>query len=194
MLSVAGRRVPFNPRHMTKLNKLNLVTRLSRRVGLKTIPSIGGKKPRPTEEKVTNRGFETGDTTGWPYLYGTVTVIAFDKYSGNYACRMQYSFPFFGGIRQDININASEAVSSGFWAKNLGAFDAMAGYYTDVGVGYYGILIPTGTIEWTWFDLISAIDTIELLGGVLERIAFSCAIASGSNDLRVDDVSLIAYI
>lgn len=60
MKSVAGKPVPFNPRHVAEPN----VTRLSRRIGLRTIPSIGAKGC-PSGEQVVNGGFETGDFTGW---------------------------------------------------------------------------------------------------------------------------------
>jgi len=57
--SVAGRQVPFTPQQFP--------IRLSRRVGLRTMPSIGAKKAVacPSGEQFVNGGFETGNFTGW---------------------------------------------------------------------------------------------------------------------------------
>lgn len=86
--SVGGRLVPFTVKRFPSF-PVN-----SRRVGLRTIPSIGGKVPCPSGEQITNGGFETGDFTGWTAVanhYGTgklptieTTILGEVPHSGSY--------------------------------------------------------------------------------------------------------------
>jgi len=77
-VSVASKLIPFQPALMrAPLSPRILfqpdIIRLSRRIGLRTIGSIGGKVPCPTagEEQFTNRGFEEGvDLPGWTQSAG----------------------------------------------------------------------------------------------------------------------------
>jgi len=76
--SVAGRQVPLNPLRLPSLPIR------SRRVGLRTMPSIGAKVPCPSGEQITNGGFETGDLTGWT---GDFSVVDYLPYEGTYHAR-----------------------------------------------------------------------------------------------------------
>ena len=73
--SVAGRQVPFNPRQFP--------TRLSRRVGLRTMSSIGGKAPFEFYD-----GFETGDFSKWDILLASpYDIITSPTHHGSYAAK-----------------------------------------------------------------------------------------------------------
>ena len=85
--SVAGRQAPFVPRQFPAC--------LSRRIGLRTVPSIGAKVPCPSGEQIVNGGFETGDFTGWTPLNLDTTggeVLSVNPYEGTYHFRL-YDLP-----------------------------------------------------------------------------------------------------
>jgi len=73
--SVAGRKVAFRPKLFP--------VRLSRRVGLRRMQSIGGKGlVCPSGEQITNGGFETGDFTGW--TQSGFSIVSWGAHSGTY--------------------------------------------------------------------------------------------------------------
>lgn len=169
--SVAGRQVPFMPQQFP--------TRLSRRVGLRTMPSIGGKVPCPSGEQMINGDFETGDSTGWTLNSGIIQSIT--VHAGTYAARI---YPA-GARRLEQTLATAVLVSCvqsfGLWYQYVMGGAGAFIYYIDGTYTYYDLPIAA---TWTSFDLktnLTAGKTIEIL-----RI-----IGSGDTSTYIDDVSLI---
>jgi hypothetical protein len=118
--SVAGRQVPFTPKQFP--------IRLSRRIGLRTIGSLGAKKvvACPSGEQIVNGGFELGDfgenppTTiiGWEYQ-PDIYIVNYHPHSGNYHAILQIT-PSRGWLKQTFGpVILVECVESfSLWAFN----------------------------------------------------------------------------
>ena len=96
------------------------------------VASVGGLCP--SGEQLSNRGFETGDFTGWTED-GTSSVTMTQKHTGVYSARIS-KHPctgVAGWIRQTISINVGCVSELTFWAK-YGTFSStirMTVHYDD---------------------------------------------------------------
>jgi len=99
--SVAGRQVPFN------IKRLPGFTRLSRRVGLRTIGSIGGKAgiPRAKSPITTyfESGFEPGDYSEWDDTGGPPVIDSATKHDGDYSSRSEGDLFYAYYASQDMS-------------------------------------------------------------------------------------------
>jgi len=76
---------------------------MSRRIGLRTMPSTGAKKPCPSGEQIVNGGFETGDFTGWTATGDANIISAFPSpHSGSYCVAITAPPGASGSISQTL--------------------------------------------------------------------------------------------
>jgi len=130
MLSVGGRRVPFNPKQFpVRLSPLksggaaeNENIRGRSNLGL-IVSGKGG-----VCHALTNPDFETGDFTGWGNE-GTTEVTDTEKHSGNYSAQF-HQYPKGANIWQDIvpAIPKSDIASWTLWHKETDAIIMHAGW------------------------------------------------------------------
>jgi len=163
--SVAGRQVPFTPRQFP--------TRLSRRVGLRTMPSTGAKKAVacPSGEQIVNGGFETGDFTGWTST-GDWSMLTFKPHSGSYCAYTNTSPP----LEQDFAIPIAGKCFKTFeaWVKA----DYQPGPCPPPLSGelYIDILYTDGTytrvdyvssgLVWVLINLLTVLETSKTVKGI----------------------------
>ena len=180
--SVAGRPVPFMPRQFP--------IRLSRRIGLRTIGSLGAKKvvACPSGEQIVNGGFETGDFTGWEYN-PWVIVANYYPHSGTYHAVLEYTPPG-GWIKQTFTpaIPIECIASLSFWMMNcLGS-----SYNCTTKVTLY---YDDDTENSTEFSVKGEYELLNLLpflisGKKLSYVKFEAAVTTEAAPY-IDDVSLI---
>jgi hypothetical protein len=145
----------------------------------------------PTE-RITNGGFETGDTTGWEvggdYGYGYATQDW--AHSGLYSCDIRCNIDLFDSwIRQTFTgVEQSKIVSFGLWicGMNWGHKAQVTIEYSDA----TSTVVEQETLinhEWSYMDLLPYVEAGKTVTGI--KISHN---GHMTDSLYVDDVSLIA--
>jgi len=180
-LNVAGRRVPFSPKQFP--------IRLSKRVGVRTMGSIGGKVPCPSGEQIGNGGFETGDFPPWEHS-ANVEIWSGVPRTGTYYCII---LDFDDWVKQTLSVRVP--------VKCVTTFEAyvwLSGpVWTNLGkiiVGYTNGTTSEMTIEGIGDYEEQDIKPILVSGRTISYVEF-LAITGGTRldcgGMAVDDVSLI---
>jgi len=150
--------------------------------------------PPECYERFVNRGFETGDLTGWeryPSPSSNVTVEDFAARSGSY-----------GAVLWDLGVGLKQIFSTKPYTNYIETFQfyfrAAVGngvtlnvrvYYTD---GNYTEWIPSSgaTTAWKLLDLLPKLASNKYV----DYILFWFAGQVGSDDVYVDDFTLVECI
>jgi len=176
--SVAGRQVPLTPKQFP--------IRLSRRIGLRTIGSLGAKKVVvcPSGEQIVNGGFETGDFTGWKAT-GSAEIVT-DGHKGSYFAYMSLSY---GSVEQELPTPISYECIETFelFYQNSGCITPTVEVvitYTDDSATTITIVSQHG--DWTKLNIKDYLDPEK----TVKKIKVSC-IVDGYGSVWLDDVSLI---
>lgn len=142
---------------------------MSKRIGLRTIPSIGAKVPCPSGEQFVNGGFETGDFTGWTHTGGW-KIFPYDYHTGLYSAMTSAD----GVLEQDFSSPIPVACFKTFEVWVAGTYYAPCVLqcgsmyidilYSDLTYTRIDWTAPSGA--WTLINLLSYVEAGKKVTGV----------------------------
>ena len=171
---------------------------MSRRIGIRTVQSVGGKPPLvcPTGEQLLNPSFEEGSVghvpDNWTAEVGLPSIDDLWAHTGSYCCHFDQEERIAQDFSNPVHVSCFSIL--GFWERH---FDWLAyvtrtkvylrytdGSETVLPINFVSTGKPGVWTDWAYVDLLAYLEA----GKTLKGIAIECLLGSDF-DWYIDDTT-----